>query len=324
VWTSLVEGVGQRLTESSSLAWLTPATLFWASGFGALYWHDDRIWWRGGLLSLLPNHAAWSHINLQPPTAFFQLSGNEQIALSAAAALVVGLSGLVGRAAAFGVVRVAEGYWPRWLGIVCDWLVRRVERRRAADERRLEALRDRFDGLSPAEIREYADLDLRLEVLTPKYRQLPTRLGNVLRAAESRPGDRYGLDALVCWSRLWLVLPDATKQELTGARNALDEGAIVMFWGILGFLWTAWAWWAAPIALIVIHFAYRAMVRSATVFGDLLVAAFDVHRFALYSSLRWPLPPDPVSEREQGHAVTQYLWRGPEGPTPTFTDDAAS
>lgn len=53
-------------------------------------------------------------------------------------------------------------------------------------------------------------------------RLMPTRLGNVLRAAESGVEDKYGIDPVPCWPALWLVLPDETRTEVTAARASLD------------------------------------------------------------------------------------------------------
>jgi len=47
----------------------------------------------------------------------------------------------------------------------------------------------------------------------------------VLRAAEDRPRDRYGLDPVVCWPHLWLTLEKETQQELASSRKELDDGA---------------------------------------------------------------------------------------------------
>jgi len=39
---------------------------------------------------------------------------------------------------------------------------------------------------------------------------MPARLRSILRAAESYPPRRCGLNLIVCWPRLWLVLPATT------------------------------------------------------------------------------------------------------------------
>ena len=62
---------------------------------------------------------------------------------------------------------------------------------------------------------------------------MPLELGNILRAAETKPEEKYGLNAIVCWPRFWLLLPEETKQEISGARAALDVGAQAMFWSLL-------------------------------------------------------------------------------------------
>lgn len=60
------------------------------------------------------------------------------------------------------------------------------------------------------------------------------------------------------------------------------------------------------------------MLDSAAIYGDLLEAAFDLHRTALYTSLRLPLPKNPTEEQQTGRALTDYLWRGFTEPEPTF------
>ena len=51
---------------------------------------------------------------------------------------------------------------------------------------------------------------------------MPTRLGNVLRAAELRPLERYGLDGVICWSRLWLTLTESVRGAIDQSRESLD------------------------------------------------------------------------------------------------------
>ncbi len=54
---------------------------------------------------------------------------------------------------------------------------------------------------------------------------MPTALGNLLRSAEEYPLVRYGLETAVCWPRLWLLLPSATQETLTRARQSLNDAA---------------------------------------------------------------------------------------------------
>jgi hypothetical protein len=64
---------------------------------------------------------------------------------------------------------------------------------------------------------------------------------------------------------------------------------------------------------------YRWMLRAASVYGDLLEASFDLHRFKLYEALHWPLPKNPAEELPLGNALTAYLWHGSDQPQPQFT-----
>lgn len=139
---------------------------------------------------------------------------------------------------------------------------------------------------------------------------MPTRLGNILRASERRPYDRYGLDAIICWSRLWLLMPDSARKELQDARTELNNGVRIWSWSILFLVWTIWTWWAIPCAIASAIFAYCWILDAATVYGDLIESVFDLYRISLYQSLRFPLPNNPVEEKEIGLKVTEYLFRG--------------
>lgn len=149
---------------------------------------------------------------------------------------------------------------------------------------------------------------------------LPTKIGNILRAAETRPRDKYGLDSVAVWPRLWLVLPDSTKQEINSARTALDSAVAASVWGILFLVFTGWTILALPIGLAVCAAAVLVWVPvRAGVFGQLVVAAFDVHRILLYQQLRWPLPVTPYDEQLRGAEVSSYLQKGSDDTAPTFT-----
>ena len=190
-----------------------------------------------------------------------------------------------------------------------DKLAAKVQERRAtANEQRRHLALERQLRRIPTEANENAPT-----------RRMPTTLGNILRAAESWPADKYGLDPVKCWPRLWLVLPDTARNELETARARLDSSATLVVWAGLFAVWTVWAWWALPAALVIALAGYRLVLGSAAVYSDLLESAFDVHRRLLYEALAWPLPRTPAEERALGEALTQYLWRGSDEPSPTFT-----
>ncbi len=139
---------------------------------------------------------------------------------------------------------------------------------------------------------------------------MPFRIGNILRAAERYSSDRYGLDSIVCWSRLWLLLPDATKKDLQDARTELNNAVRLFLWSSLFLVWTVWSGWAIPIAAIAATFAYCWIIDAAEVYASLIQATFDLHRNLLYQALTWERPKDPEEERRVGQEVTHYLWNG--------------
>jgi hypothetical protein len=74
------------------------------------------------------------------------------------------------------------------------------------------------------------------------------------------------------------------------------------------------------VAVVIANVWHREMLNTARIYGKLLESAFDVHRGALYESLRWPLPATPADEVKEGAVSSRYLWRGsPRRDTPVFT-----
>jgi hypothetical protein len=138
---------------------------------------------------------------------------------------------------------------------------------------------------------------------------LPTRLGNALRAAEDRAGQRYGLDTNVCMPRLYPYLSDRLVQVLNDRRNQVDVAvrlcAVLLLATVISasvLLGDGW-WFAVPVATAVLSWvAYRGAVLAAVNYGQALYVAFDLHRFDMVHGLHYPLPP-----REQEHAFNKEL-----------------
>jgi hypothetical protein len=302
---SPAEGLGGKLSESWAAAVLTPAFMFWAGGLAGAIWARSGVsGWRAVIDSLSRQASV------------------TQIALLVLGLIVVTVSGLVVQAVTLPFIRWLEGYWPEWFG-----LRERLSRCRGpskADEDRWQQLAELVErkAASDSQVRDFIVLDLRLRRIPnePALR-MPTRLGNVLSAAENWPRAKYGLDAPTCWPRLWLLLPDSTRKELATARAGVDGAVGACIWGLLFVAWTPWTWWAAPVGLIVAYLAYRRAAQLAEGYGDLVEAAFDVHRGSLYEALRWPRPDGPDDEPEAGVELVEYLRRGTAPADLKFTED---
>ncbi len=280
------------------------------------------LFWVGGLLAYLLGHGGVKALH-RPVSWFTGQSGVVQAVLLGAALAGIAGSGAVIQRLTLPVLRAMEGYWPSWL----DFLRGPLIRPRAAQLDKLAStwgkLAAKVDGeeATADDRARYNRLDQRLRHMpSVPGRLMPTRVGNVLRAAESRPYDKYGLDAVKCWPQFWLTLTDRARDELAASRASLDSAGAACLWGILFLVWGTMTPWAIPVGLAVACAAYFFWVPDrAEVFGDLMEAAFDLYRPGLYEALRWPLPADPAEERRSGILLTEYLWRGLDGTAPTFT-----
>jgi hypothetical protein len=159
--------------------------------------------------------------------------------------------------------------------------------------------------------------------MPPEEYLMPTALGNILRSGELRPERRYGLDPVVAWPRLWLLLPDTTRTEIAGSRGQLDAAGRGVLWVLFTAVWSVFVWWIAPVAVLVAIILYRsAVLPSAQVYADLVEAAFDLHRPALYQALRLQPPTRPADEPNAGRQLTTYLWEGYAPETMKFAEAA--
>ncbi|WP_406356318.1 hypothetical protein [Streptomyces sp. NBC_00658] len=298
---SMASRVAERWAAMSG-----PALTFWLGGF--LAWARGH----GGL------HAAAKRLSAH--------STPTQATAVLLALLVVACSALVVQRLTAPFLRLLEGYWPawKWLTGVRESRIRRIETKADSDENQWQVLAGQVQNGVPAtraQVRDFARLDRRLR-RRPQARShyMPTGLGNILRASETTPQYKYGLDAVTVWPHLWLLLPDTARQDVQSARRSLDTAAAATLWGLLFCAFAPWTWFAIPVGLTVAAFAtFMWIPARAKTFADLLEAVFDLYRTALYRQLRWPLPDNPSLEVTAGRRLTTYLQRGSTDTTPTFT-----
>lgn len=288
----------ESLGEDLAGEWLkhvfSPAFLFWAGGLGmyALQYSSLFLWkWYTGL-------------------QLFQ-----QTSLLILTLLVLILSSLLMQRLRFNILRLLEGYWPWPFGGLANRLADLQNLFFDRREKRWNNLKSREKTLTFSETRKMAELDLNNHYYptNPKNVQ-PTALGNILRFAETTSIDKYGLDAFICWPRLWLLLPDNAREDLSAARQGLMTFVELWAWGLLFLVWSRWSLWAIPIAAVWLWLAYAMILQAAMAYADLLEAAFDLYRWELYKAAHWPLP-DVSGEAEtaSGQRLTEFLWRGEAG-----------
>ncbi|GHG83667.1 hypothetical protein [Streptomyces griseocarneus] len=318
-------GVAERLSERTAALLMSPAFGFWPLGAAC------------SIISGQATLAGWVH-------RATRLSSVAQLLGLAVILLLVAASGVMAQQLTPAVLRLLQGdllqanrLWP---------LAPARRRLTARHRRRWEALNDRWqklmrrrevfntresggeNPLSPeekGELREVEDelpdAEHRLAAYpTHPGHLLPTRLGNILRAGETKVRDKYGLDAVHCWPTLWLLLPEQTRQEVGAARTALDTAAAWWLWAALLAVWAPISPWVLLVAAAGIVLAYSSLLTRAAHYTELLVATFDVHRallYDLYDCATWARPGLGTDERAWGEALTAALWRGPsEAPSP--------
>lgn len=132
---------------------------------------------------------------------------------------------------------------------------------------------------------------------------LPTGLGNALRAGETSGGERYGLNTLSSWPRLYPHFPELFAKGQASVRDALDAAAnlclnffITTVIGIVALHDEPLAYWIIAMSAVLCCLSYMGAIAAATEYGVFIKTAYDLYRFELLKSARLPLPKDPVEE----------------------------
>jgi hypothetical protein len=153
----------------------------------------------------------------------------------------------------------------------------------------------------------------RLRAYPAEERLLPTKLGNVLRAAEDAAGQRYGLDTITMWPRLWPYLSDHTRTVISGLRDQLDIAVrlclVLTLAAVIAVpvLFVHVTWLLVPAgAAVLAWLAYEAAVRAAIAFGNSLYVAFDLYRFDMLRGLHCVLP-DPDQEVAHNKRLSNFF-----------------
>jgi hypothetical protein len=135
---------------------------------------------------------------------------------------------------------------------------------------------------------EIADALARRDAIALEVPDRPTWIGDRWRAGTVRVQRAYGLDMSVVWPRLWTVLPEQLRTDITTAQLAYTSAATLTGWavlyGALGVLW----WPALLIGVSLLGTGVvRARMATATV-CDLVETAADLYGPLLADQLGTP------------------------------------
>lgn len=154
----------------------------------------------------------------------------------------------------------------------------------------------------------------------------PTLIGNILAGYEKYPSDRYGMDSVFYWPRIWLMVEKDKKEEIDSQWSVADGFLLLSAVSVVGGLW--WMVQAAEKAMELFSFAipldsegycflagigwialgyglYRLSLSYHRNNGEVFKAIFDLYRDKVKSMIC--LDPDEKIKWKAAWAYLQYL-----------------
>jgi hypothetical protein len=213
------------------------------------------------------------------------------------------------------LVRILEGYWDevpllrrlKFIGV-------ELNRRRWWELAKIKKDTDLLANLYPAEMDDL----------------LPTRLGNVLRAAERRAGERHGFShPIEMLPRIYPYISATLSEAVGDARDEMDIACrmCAVLW-VLSFISavafavdgaipaTDGAVLAIPVVAGLLGLiSYRGAIRSGEAYGKFLFYVFDLHRQDLIRALGYEPPHSPDEEIKLIQAINSWLVEDDPAPT---------
>lgn len=205
------------------------------------------------------------------------------------------------------------------------------------DRRRLVEIKNQPQ---PSKERTRAAADLTVRFPPEDRLVLPTELGNVIRAFEMHPRERYGLDGIAIWPCIEAILSEEERPQIdevtTDVAFWLNGLFLVSVFGSLLFAERLWHRPGGPISTIGVEigvvagvavicaFMYRQLINAAIRWGEPVRAAFDVHRLDLFDRLGVRRPSKRDEDVEIGRAITRMLAFGEPLPDSLRVEHAPS
>jgi hypothetical protein len=143
---------------------------------------------------------------------------------------------------------------------------------------------------------------------------LPTRLGNVLRRAETIAGERYGLNTVVTYPRLQPFLSPPVLSRINSLVDLLDTTSTFVFvFALDSILSTPLIarldrWSAIPaVAAVLCLMCYLGAINAARLLASEYATAYDLHRFDMLAGLHRRLPDNAFDEFEENTRLSDFF-----------------
>ncbi len=149
---------------------------------------------------------------------------------------------------------------------------------------------------------------------------MPTRLGNIYKAAELYPLDRYGIDSVFFWTHLHQVLPNKFAEQLQEVKIATD------FFLLCSLLCVIFPLISVPyliahsaslalfllctLTLVLGWLFYEAALIPALSYAELIRVAFDLYHRTLLKQFNLTPPDNIEDEKRLWTNLTDFLFRG--------------
>ncbi|MET9686043.1 hypothetical protein [Streptomyces coeruleorubidus] len=181
-----------------------------------------------------------------------------------------------------------------WIGPAAALARRLTERRQARwdelDRRVREAQDAAGDPPTEEELARMAAPAAERDALCTARPTSPTWTGSRLNALHDRVFHEYALELDACWPRLWLVMSDAARQEVTAARLRFDRAANLATWA-LPYAVAGLLWWPSLLVAGALGWVGARRGRAAAAdYAELVEAAADVHGRELAGAMGVALP----------------------------------
>lgn len=148
---------------------------------------------------------------------------------------------------------------------------------------------------------------------------MPTRLGNILRSAETYGNVQYGIDVVVLWFPLTTVADEQQRTALDETRSVMDffVGLILLAplfaisSVVTAIMANRWSPLIGLLAILVTYPAYRGAVAASVRYGRVVRSLADVARHSLAEKLHLRIPASFQAERILWEAVSDLVAWGP-------------